>query len=144
MESKKDDSVFLIDFLNIAYLSKENGNPRLSNYEKVRDKLKSINPKAKVLAIADPHAYKRINYQEKYEALIDKGEIIQVGSGEEADYYMIQYAKPYQNCCIISNDSFKDHNLNRDIKKRIIPVCIINNEVIFSKKLKEFPKNSNY
>ena len=92
------------------------------------------------MGIADPSAPYSIDQEEKYRLLINEGDVIQVGSGEEADYYMIAYARNKPYCFIITNDGFKDHKIHDNLKKRVIPVCIINDEVIFSKKLNEHLK----
>ncbi|MFX1500763.1 MAG: hypothetical protein ACFFDH_07340 [Promethearchaeota archaeon] len=140
MESENQTIVALIDFLNTAYLIKHKRKPKLENYEKVRAKLQSIDSRIKVLAIADPQSINIINQKKNYESYRDKGEIVQVGPGEEADYYMIKYAEKNPNYCIISSDGFKNYNIEETLKERVIPVCIINGEVIFSKKLELFLK----
>lgn len=138
---KKIKSIFLIDFLNVAYLLKENGKPRIKNVELVVGKLKLLSPLTKVICIADPSTPYIIDNKKKYKKLIDEGQIVQVGSGEEADYYMIKYAENKSNCCIITNDGFKNHKFNENLKNRIIRVSIINSEVIFSKNFNEFLTN---
>ena len=55
---------------------------------------------------------------------------------------MIKYAENKENCYIITNDAFRDYNINDGLKQRIIPVCIIENEVIFSQKLEKFLSNN--
>lgn len=138
---KKIKRIFLIDFLNVAYVLKEKGKPRIKNVELVVKKLKLLSPLAKTIYVADPSAPFKIDNKEKYEKLIDNGEIVQVGSGEEADYYMIKYAENKSYCCIVTNDGFKNHKFNENLKNRIIRVSIINGEVIFSKNFNEFLTN---
>ena len=138
---KKTERIFLIDFLNIAYLIKDNGKPRIKNVELVIRKLKLLSPLNKVICIADPSTPYVIDNKKKYKAFIDEGQIVQVGSGEEADYYMIKFAENKSDCCIVTNDGFKNHEFNENLKDRIIRVSIINNEVIFSKSLNVFLTN---
>ena len=140
MRNINDHFTFLIDFLNIAYYSKINGKPRLSNYELVKEQLIKLYPEVKIYGIADPKTPYVIDEKIKYEKFVNKGEIIQVGPKEQADYYMIKYAEKDSFCFLITNDSFKDYRFNDGLKERIIPFCIINDKVIFSKKL----KNVNY
>ena len=54
---------------------------------------------------------------------------------------MIKFAENKPDCCIVTNDGFKNHEFNENLKDRIIRVSIINNEVIFSKSLNNFLTN---
>ena len=51
---------------------------------------------------------------------------------------MLEYAKNHLNCFIISNDAFREYDISEELKNRIIPVSIIYNEVIFSKKFVDY------
>lgn len=117
-------------------MRKDNGKPKLCNFERVRNKLLSLDPTAEIIGIADPSSPYVIDQKEKYESYVDNGIIIQVGPREEADYYMIIYANNNRDCYIISNDGFKDYKIQDNLISRVVPVCIINGEVIFSRKLK--------
>lgn len=116
-------------------MSKVNGKPRLRNYNLVKKSLLTIKPKVKIFGIADSTAYRAIDQKDEFELLRNNGEIVQVTSGEEADYYLIKYAENKKNCLIITNDRFNNHNISNNLKNRIIPVVIIDDEVIFSEKL---------
>ncbi len=134
MENNEKFCIILIDFLNIAYHKKQNGKADLDNFNLVRKKVLSLFPKAKVYGIADPSTPYSINKRNQYRKLVGEGVVIQVGPGEEADYYMIKYAENKKNCYIITNDAFRDYNINYKLQERIIPVCIIESEVMFSQK----------
>lgn len=123
---------FLIDFLNIAYQS---GKPELRNFELVLSKLRSLDPSATILGIADPHSIKVIDDQDRYEQLVKTGVIRQVPSKGEADFYMLKFAEMKPNCYLVSNDTFKDYELKNGVKERIIQLTIIGDEVIFSEKI---------
>jgi len=55
--------------------------------------------------------------------------------------FEILQANYHPNCFIISNDAFREYDISEELKNRIIPVSIIYNEVIFSKKLVDYLKN---
>ena len=128
------NKIALIDFLNVAYHKKINGKASLKNFHVVRKKIRALSPKTKVLGIADPSAPYSIDERKGYKQLVDKGIVIQVGPGEEADYYMIKFAENKKNCYIFTNDAFRDYEVSEELKNRIIPICIIEDDVIFSKK----------
>lgn len=136
--------LFLIDFLNIVNVSKINGKPKLLNYLLVKEKLSILFPNCKVCAVADPGAPWVIDQKNKYENLHDKGEIIQVGPGEKADYYMLKYLEEFPDCYIISNDGFKEYNLKSQVRDRVIHLCIIENVVFFSEKIEILGKNESF
>jgi len=126
---------FLIDFLNIAFLNRYRNKARLVIFNLVKKKIRDLYPFSKILGVADPSTPYKIDNRYKYEKLKQNQIISQVGPGEKADYYLLEYAKNHPNCFIISNDAFKEYDIKEQLRKRIIPVGIINNEVIFSQKL---------
>ena len=138
MIENNEELIFLIDFLNITLINRDRNKAKIENFELVKNFLQDKYTGCKVIGIADPSAPYKINNKSIYENYVQKGIISQVGTGEKADYYMIQYAKNHPNRLIISNDAFREHDISEELKIRIIPVTIINNEVIFSKKLVEY------
>ena len=138
MIENNEDLIFLIDLLNIALINRDRNKAKIENFELVKNILQDKYIGCKVIGIADPSAPYKINNKSIYENYVRKGIISQVGPGEKADYYVIRYAKNHPNCLIISNDAFREYDIRKELKNRIIPVTIINNEVIFSKKLVDY------
>jgi len=136
-----EELIFLIDLLNIALINRDRNKAKIENFELVKNILQDKYTRCKIIGIADPSAPYKINNKSIYENYIQKGIISQVGPGEKADYYIIQYAKNHPYCLIISNDAFREYDISEELKNRIIPVTIINNEAIFSKKLVDYLKN---
>jgi len=135
MIDNNKELIFLIDLLNIALIIRIRNKGKIENFELVKSTLHAKYSRCKVIGVADPSAPYKINNKSIYENYVQKGVISQVGPGEKADYYMLEYAKNHLNCFIISNDAFRDYDINEELKDRIIPVSIIYNEAIISKKL---------
>lgn len=136
-----EELIFLIDLLNIALINRFKNKGKIENFEFVKSKLQEKYPECKVIGIADPSAPYKINKKFIYEKYVQKGIISQVGPGEKADYYILEFAKNHPNCFIISNDAFKEYDISEELKSRVIPVSLIYNDVIFSKKLVDYLKN---
>jgi len=136
-----EELIFLIDLLNIALINRFRNKGKIENFEYVKSKLQENYPECNVIGVADPSAPYKINKKFIYEKYVKKGIISQVGPGEKADYYMLEYAKNHPNCFIISNDAFREYDISEELKNRIIPVSLIYNEAIFSKKLVDHLKN---
>ena len=141
MIDDNEELIFLIDFLNIVLINRVRNKGKIENFKLVKNILHDKYLGCKVIGIADPSAPYKINNKSIYENYVQKGVISQVGPGEKADYYMLEYAKNHPNCFIISNDAFREYDISEELKNRIIPVSLIYNEAIFSKKLVDYLKN---
>lgn len=138
MIDDKDELIFLIDLLNIVLINRVRNKGKIENFDLIKNQLQEEYPECNVIGVADPSAPYKINNKFIYENYVQKGVISQAGPGEKADYYMLEYAKNHLNCFIISNDAFREYDISEELKNRIIPVSIIYNEVIFSKKLVDY------
>lgn len=138
MVTDTESNLYLIDFLNIAYYF---GKAELATYLLVQKAVQSIDPSAEIITVADPHAYRVIDDKQGFKALKKSRELIQVGPSEKADFYLIQYAKDKPHCFIITNDAFRDYEINDGLKDRLIRFTIIKDEVIFSENLNKALKS---
>jgi len=121
----------LIDGSNVAH-SSEGGEGRLRNIELVVEKLKEdgFDP----IVVADAALRHQIDETDKYEALIEQGEIRQAPAGTDADYFILSFARELE-AKIVSNDRFRDRLESfPDARDRIIRYMIVEDEVVFEKR----------
>lgn len=140
---KIETEEFVLDFSNIVHENNTYDHAKLINYRKVKSELEKIHPKAKISSIADARTHHIIDQKQEFKSLILKDNIIQAPAGEKADYYIYEYAIRHPTAVIISNDQFKQYQNNINFKKRVIPYKIINNDIIFSAKLKKYVSTMN-
>jgi len=127
----------VVDLSNILYQG--NGSKaKMANFRLVRQALDKEYPSASIFYLADANTRHKIDERAAYDDLCNDGTIIQTPAGEQADHYLLAYAARILNCVVISCDRFKDHHIADDLSRRIVPVVIIGDQVIFSRKLTEF------
>ena len=135
------DLIVAVDVANVLF-SNAASKARVKNFYLLHDAIKKRLPLAKIIAIVDASIRYKVDDKDVYEQLIIKENIIQAPAGEPADYYLIQYALIRRNCIIITQDQFKEYEINAELRKRLIPVVFIDDEVFFSKKLDNFLQSS--
>lgn len=126
-----------MDLTNI--LHQGNGKKaKLTNFRLLKEALFKEYPESDVYYLADASTRHKIDDRTGYDRLCDSGCIIQTPAGEQADHYIITYASRIKNSIVISCDRFKDYSISDKLSLRIVPVVIIGDQVIFSKKITEF------
>lgn len=121
----------LVDGSNVAH-SSEGEKARLRNIELVVARLEEdgLEP----IVVADAALRHQIDDAEKYEALIDEGEIRQAPAGTDADWFILSFAREL-DAYIVSNDRFRDRQeAFPDARERMIRYMIVEDEVVFEKR----------
>ncbi|HSU12559.1 NYN domain-containing protein [Longimicrobium sp.] len=121
----------LVDGSNVAH-SSEGERGRLRNIELVVEKLREdgFDP----IVVSDAALRHQIDETDKYEALIDAGQIRQAPAGTDADYFILAFAREL-DANIVSNDRFRDRLESfPDAQDRIIRYMIVEDEVVFEKR----------
>ena len=130
-ERQERSGKVLVDGSNVAH-SSEGEKARLRNIELVVAKLhdEGLEP----IVVADAALRHQIDQAEKYEALIDGGEIRQAPAGTDADYFILSFAREL-DAYIVSNDRFRDRQESfPDARERMIRYMIVEDEVVFEKR----------
>lgn len=121
----------LVDGSNVAH-SSEGEKARLRNIELVVEKL--VGEGLEPIVVADAALRHQIDQAEKYERLIDDGEIRQAPAGTDADYFILAFAREL-DAFIVSNDRFRDRQDSfPDARERMIRYMIVEDEVVFEKR----------
>ena len=121
----------LVDGSNVAH-SSEGEKARLRNIELVVARLEEdgLEP----IVVADAALRHQIDDTQKYEALIDEGEIRQAPAGTDADWFILSFAREL-DAYIVSNDRFRDRQeAFPDARERMIRYMIVEDEVVFEKR----------
>jgi len=130
-ERQERSGKVLVDGSNVAH-SSEGEKARLRNIELVVQKLQGegLEP----IVVADAALRHQIDQAEKYEQLIDDGEIRQAPAGTDADYVILAFAREL-DAYIVSNDRFRDRQDSfPDARERMIRYMIVEDEVVFEKR----------
>ena len=130
-ERQERSGKVLVDGSNVAH-SSEGEKARLRNIELVVQKLQGegLEP----IVVADAALRHQIDQAEKYERLIDDGEIRQAPAGTDADYFILAFAREL-DAYIVSNDRFRDRQDSfPDARERMIRYMIVEDEVVFEKR----------
>lgn len=128
---KERSGKVLVDASNVAH-SSEGEKARLRNIELVAEKLEEegLEP----IVVADAALRHQIDEPERYEALLDQGEIRQAPAGTDADYFILSFAKEL-GAAIVSNDQFRDRSRQfADVRKRAIRYMIVAGEVVLERR----------
>lgn len=121
----------LVDGSNVAH-SSEGEKARLRNIELVVARLEEdgLEP----IVVVDAALRHQIDDAQKYEALIEGGEIRQAPAGTDADWFILSFAREL-NAYIVSNDRFRDRQeAFPDAHERMIRYMIVEDEVVFEKR----------
>jgi hypothetical protein len=132
-DAKGGCKVAIIDGSNVAY-SIEGQQPCLRNIELVRDKM--VASGFEVVIVVDAALRHRIDEGNRYERLIDNGEIRQAPAGTDADYFILRFAREL-GARIVSNDRFRDREKSfPEARDRVIRYMIVANEVVLEHRAK--------
>jgi len=126
-------NVVLVDGSNVAH-STEGERAQVSNIVAIRDKLRAegLEP----IIVADAALRHQIDDANRYEQLIDAGEIRQAPAGTDADYFILSFAREL-NASIVSNDRFRDRIKEfPEVRDRVIRYMIVQDEVVLERRTK--------
>lgn len=118
----------IIDASNIAHFGKDKeGKPSLDNLLKAVEALNKLGYEP--FPIADASLRHEIDDKDRFNELLEKGEVEQVPSGTTADHFILKMAEE-DDCKILSNDNFREFNDEfHDINNRRIPFNFMNGEI---------------
>jgi Zc3h12a-like ribonuclease protein len=126
-------NVVLVDGSNVAH-STEGERAQVSNIVAIRDKLREegLEP----IIVADAALRHQIDDANRYEQLIDAGEVRQAPAGTDADYFILSFAREL-NASIVSNDRFRDRIKEfPEVRDRVIRYMIVQDEVVLERRTK--------
>ena len=122
--------IALIDGSNVAHAGAAKA--LLRNINLVRDKL--IAEGMKPIVVADAALRHHIDENERYERMVDRGEIRPAPAGTDADYFLLSFAREL-DAAIVSNDRFSDlADGFPDARDRIIRYMIVADEVVLERR----------
>ncbi len=128
-----ESNVVLVDGSNVAH-STEGERAQVSNILAIRDKLREegLEP----IIVADAALRHQIDDANRYERLIDAGEVRQAPAGTDADYFILAFAREL-NASIVSNDRFRDRIKEfPEVRDRVIRYMIVQDEVVLERRTK--------
>src|SRR3954464_14610217 len=130
-ERQERSGKVLVDGSNVAH-SSEGEKARLRNIELVVQKLEGegLDP----IVVADAALRHQIDQVDRYEKLIDDGEIRQAPAGTDADYFILAFAREL-DAFIVSNDRFRDRIKQfPEVRERVIRFMIVQDEVVLERR----------
>lgn len=130
-EREATSNVVLVDGSNVAH-STEGDQAQVANLLAIRDKLREegLEP----IIVADAALRHQIDDPERYERLIDEGQVRQAPAGTDADYFILAFAREL-NANIVSNDRFRDRLKEfPEARDRVIRYMIVENEVVLERR----------
>ena len=128
---REDTRIAIIDGSNVAHAG-EGHAARLANVLLVRDKLaaEGFEP----IVVVDAALRHQIDDAERYERLVDEGQVKQAPAGTDADYFILAFAKELR-ATIVSNDTFRDRGRQfADVRRRVIRYMIVAGEVVLERR----------
>jgi hypothetical protein len=126
-------NVVLVDGSNVAH-SKEGEPAQVANIVAIRDKLREegLDP----IIVVDAALRHQIDDANRYEQLVDAGEVRQAPAGTDADYFILAFAREL-NASIVSNDRFRDRLKEfPEARDRVIRYMIVQDEVVLERRTK--------
>ena len=126
-------NVVLVDGSNVAH-STEGERAQVSNIVAIRDKLREegLQP----IIVVDAALRHQIDDANRYEQLVDAGEVRQAPAGTDADYFILAFAREL-NASIVSNDRFRDRLKEfPEARDRVIRYMIVRDEVVLERRTK--------
>lgn len=124
-------NVVLVDGSNVAH-STEGEEAQVANLIAIRDKLRDegLEP----IIVADAALRHQIDDPEKYEQMIESGQVRQAPAGTDADYFILSFAREL-NASIVSNDRFRDRMKQfPEVRERVIRFMIVQDEVVLERR----------
>ena len=128
---EETSNIALVDGSNVAH-STEGEQAQVANILAVRDKLREegLEP----IIVADAALRHQIDDPERYEKLIDEGQVRQAPAGTDADYFILSFAREL-NASIVSNDRFRDRIKEfPEARERVIRFMIVQDEVVLERR----------
>jgi hypothetical protein len=126
-------SIVLVDGSNVAH-STEGEKAQLVNILAVREKLteEGLEP----VVVVDAALRHQIDDANRYEHMVDAGEVRQAPAGTDADYFILAFAREL-NASIVSNDRFRDRLKEfPEARDRVIRYMIVQDEVVLERRTK--------
>jgi hypothetical protein len=123
--------IVIVDGSNVAHAS-EGERAQVANLLAVRDKLSEdgLEP----IIVADAALRHQIDDPERYEQLVEAGQVRQAPAGTDADYFILSFAREL-NASIVSNDRFRDRMKEfPEARRRVIRFMIVQDEVVLEKR----------
>jgi hypothetical protein len=133
--TRVSDKKIYLDGSNVAYASAERSSgikPKYNNILLMANKLKSLHF-AEIFVIADSSLRHAVTDSHLFDRVKNSIKYLEAPSHTSADEFLLQKVK-YENCYLVSNDTFKDWMFKdpwiaNNIDRVRIPFMIINNEV---------------
>lgn len=128
--------IAIVDGSNVAH-SSEGDRPHLENISLVCERLKKEGYQPVV--VVDAALRHQIDEREKYEGMVERGEIRQAPAGTDADYFILSFAREL-DAAVVSNDRFRDRqDAFPEALERLIRYMIVEGEVVFERRVKRRP-----
>lgn len=125
------DNVVLVDGSNVAH-STEGAQAQVANLLAVREKLcdEGLEP----IIVADAALRHQIDDPERYEQMVESGQVRQAPAGTDADFFILSFAREL-HAPIVSNDRFRDRMEQfPDVRDRVIRFMIVQDEVVLERR----------
>ena len=132
-QGDSESNVVLVDGSNVAH-STEGESAQVKNILAIRDKLREegLEP----IIVADAALRHQIDDANRYEQMVDAGEVRQAPAGTDADYFILSFAREL-NAWIVSNDRFRDRVKQfPEASDRVIRYMIVQDEVVLERRTK--------
>jgi len=132
-QGDSESNVVLVDGSNVAH-STEGEPAQVKNILAIRDKLREegLEP----IIVADAALRHQIDDANRYEQMVDAGEVRQAPAGTDADYFILAFAREL-NASIVSNDRFRDRLREfPEARERVIRYMIVQDEVVLERRTK--------
>jgi hypothetical protein len=133
MNESAERKIALVDGSNVAH-SAEGGRAKVENIILICDKLAEDGMEP--IVVVDAALRHQIDDEDRYEELVEKGEIRQAPAGTDADYFILSFAREL-DASIVSNDRFKDLQKSfPEATERVIRYMIVAGEVVLERRAK--------
>ncbi|HTI62769.1 MAG TPA: hypothetical protein VL524_04620 [Gemmatimonadaceae bacterium] len=124
-------NIVLVDGSNVAH-STEGEQAQVANLLAVRDKLREEGMEPVI--VVDAALRHQVDDPQRYEQLVEEGEVRQAPAGTDADYFILSFAREL-NASIVSNDRFRDRIKEfPEVRDRVIRFMIVQDEVVLEKR----------
>lgn len=130
-ERDETSNVVLVDGSNVAH-STEGDEAQVGNLLAIRDKL--LEEGLEPIIVADAALRHQIDDPQRYEQLVEQGQVRQAPAGTDADYFILSFAREL-NASIVSNDRFRDRIKEfPEARDRVIRYMIVQDEVVLERR----------
>jgi len=127
----ESNNIVLVDGSNVAH-STEGEQALVANLLAVRDKLRDEGMEPVI--VVDAALRHQVDDPQRYEQLVEEGEVRQAPAGTDADYFILSFAREL-NASIVSNDRFRDRIKEfPEVRDRVIRFMIVQDEVVLEKR----------